>query len=263
MLARNDLLLLSLTRDGRLANPRPLDALQQRLAPATDCFVFCHGWLNDQAEAREAFIRYAGSSFWGTPDRGWRTRRASLGADGFAAVTDIEDLLIAGDDLAVRTQEAIVHLHRAGLSADSEEAFDEAFTVLEIITGKASTSGASLIAYFPMMKAPRGLTKMLGAERDAFVKSQYRENLELVQQIQAFRNQNVIHRTIPRADWHVLEQHAAVAISFARAAVALAITAWKSPTLAARDRAGLMTWLNAAYKTVSVTLPKQNDLTPE
>ena len=113
------------------------------------------------------------------------------------------------------------------------------------------------------MRAPRGLAKMLGADRDAFVKSEYRENLGLFEQIKGIRNENVVHRNIARGDWHVLEQHAAVAISFARAAVALAITAWKSSTLAARDRAGLMTWLDAAYKTLSVTLPKQNDLTPE
>ena len=60
MLARNDLVLLALTRDGRLTNPRPLDALLQRLSSATDCFVFCHGWLNDQAEAREGAQRFFG-----------------------------------------------------------------------------------------------------------------------------------------------------------------------------------------------------------
>jgi hypothetical protein len=60
MLARNDLLLLSLTGDGRLTNPRSLDALQQRLRSATDCFLFCHGWLNDQAEAREGAQRFFG-----------------------------------------------------------------------------------------------------------------------------------------------------------------------------------------------------------
>jgi hypothetical protein len=60
MLARNDLLLLSLTGDGRLTNPRSLDALQQRLRSATDCFVFCHGWLYDQAEAREGAQRFFG-----------------------------------------------------------------------------------------------------------------------------------------------------------------------------------------------------------
>ena len=60
VLARSDLLLLSLTRDGRLANPRPFDSLLQRLPSATDCFVFCHGWLNDQAEAREGAQRFLG-----------------------------------------------------------------------------------------------------------------------------------------------------------------------------------------------------------
>ena len=60
MLARSDLLLLSLTRDGRLASPRPFDSLQQRLPSATDCFLFCHGWLNDQAEARDSAHRFFG-----------------------------------------------------------------------------------------------------------------------------------------------------------------------------------------------------------
>jgi hypothetical protein len=60
MLVRNDLLLLSLARDGRLVNPRPLDTLQQRLAASTDCFLFCHGWLNDQAEARDGAQRFFG-----------------------------------------------------------------------------------------------------------------------------------------------------------------------------------------------------------
>lgn len=213
-------------------------------------------------EILEAFIRYAGSPMWGTADRGWRIRGAALGPDAFDAVTEIAHLLVADDDLAVRTQEAIVHLHRASLAADSEEAFDEAWKVLEIMTAKASTHGASLIAYFPLMKAPRGLKKMLAAERDAFVKSQYRENLERFEQIEGIRNQ-VIHRNIARADWHVLEQHAAVAISFARAAVQLAITAWKCPKLTAREPAGMMKWLEAAYKTLSITLPKKNDLAPE
>jgi hypothetical protein len=60
MVARNDLLMVSLTRDGRLANPRPLDALHQRLGSVTDCFLFCHGWLSDQAEAREGAERFFG-----------------------------------------------------------------------------------------------------------------------------------------------------------------------------------------------------------
>jgi len=215
-------------------------------------------------EMLDAFIRYAGSSIWGSQDQGWRIRGASLGVDAMSAVAEIEDLLVADDDLAVRTQEAIVHLHRASLTADSEEAFDEAFTVLEIMTGKASAGGVSQIAYFPMMRAPRGLKALRGAERDTFVKSQYRDNIDLFQQIQDVRNQHVIHREIPRADWHVLEQHAAVAISFARAAVALAITAWKSPRFAARDRNGLVKWLEAVYRTaLGTTLPRQSDLTPE
>ncbi len=58
MLPGHDLLLLSLARDGRLVSPRPFEAFQQRLRAATDCFVFCHGWLNDQAEARQGAQRF-------------------------------------------------------------------------------------------------------------------------------------------------------------------------------------------------------------
>lgn len=211
----------------------------------------------------DAFVRYTGTRMWGTANRRWRIRAAALDNDSFTAVAAIADLLLAGDDLAVRIQEAIIHLHRASLAADSEEAFDEAWKVLEIMTAEASTTGASLIAYFPLMKAPRGLKKMSGSERDAFVKAQYQENLNLFEQIASIRNENVIHRNIARADWHVLEQHAAVAISFARAAVELAISAWKSSSLAARDRTGLKKCLDAGYKTLSITLPKQSDLRPE
>jgi hypothetical protein len=53
-----DVLLLSLTRDGRLVDPRAFDAIQDRLPDATDCFLFCHGWLVDQAEAREGAARF-------------------------------------------------------------------------------------------------------------------------------------------------------------------------------------------------------------
>ena len=60
VLARNDLLLLALARDGRLLSPRPFDAFRERLPSATDCFVFCHGWLNDQTEAREGAQRFFG-----------------------------------------------------------------------------------------------------------------------------------------------------------------------------------------------------------
>jgi hypothetical protein len=58
MLARNNVLLLSLSGDGRLTTPRALEAFQQRLPSATDCFMLCHGWLYDHAEAREEAQRF-------------------------------------------------------------------------------------------------------------------------------------------------------------------------------------------------------------
>ena len=51
-------LLLSLTRDGRLVNPRALDTLDEQLPTATDCFLFSHGWLVDPAEARAGAVRF-------------------------------------------------------------------------------------------------------------------------------------------------------------------------------------------------------------
>ena len=41
-------------------SPSVFDVFRERLRSATDCFVFCHGWLNDQAEAREGAERFFG-----------------------------------------------------------------------------------------------------------------------------------------------------------------------------------------------------------
>jgi hypothetical protein len=119
-----------------------------------------------------------------------------------------------------------------------------------------------MIAYFPLIKAPRGLDKMRGVTRQAFVESQYRENLDRFKQMADVRN-NIIHRNIARADWHVLEQHSTAAVSFARDAISVGITAWKSPTIAARTPDDMISRLEAAYKKMGVTLPKENDLRPE
>jgi hypothetical protein len=51
-------LLLPLAADGRLVRPAALEGVQERLRQATDCFVFCHGWLYDLAEAREEAERF-------------------------------------------------------------------------------------------------------------------------------------------------------------------------------------------------------------
>jgi hypothetical protein len=55
---RLDVLPLTLTRDGRLANEAQLERLAKAAASATDCFVFCHGWLYDAAEARQDAARF-------------------------------------------------------------------------------------------------------------------------------------------------------------------------------------------------------------
>jgi hypothetical protein len=51
-------LLLSLAHDGRLTNPGALEMLHDRLATATDCFLFCPGWIADHLEARDAAARF-------------------------------------------------------------------------------------------------------------------------------------------------------------------------------------------------------------
>jgi hypothetical protein len=53
-----DVILLPLTSDGRLVRAVLIETIQDRLRQATDCFVFCHGWLYDLAEAREEAERF-------------------------------------------------------------------------------------------------------------------------------------------------------------------------------------------------------------
>ncbi len=53
-----DVLPLMLTKDGRLANDAQLERLAKAAQSATDCFVFCHGWLYDEAEARQEAARF-------------------------------------------------------------------------------------------------------------------------------------------------------------------------------------------------------------
>ena len=49
---------MTLTKDGRLANEAQVARLEKFAASATDCFVFCHGWLYDEAEARQDAARF-------------------------------------------------------------------------------------------------------------------------------------------------------------------------------------------------------------
>jgi hypothetical protein len=55
---RRDVLPISLTKDGRLANDAQLERVERAAASATDCFLFCHGWLYDEAEARQEAARF-------------------------------------------------------------------------------------------------------------------------------------------------------------------------------------------------------------
>jgi hypothetical protein len=53
-----EVILLPLKPDGRLAHPGGIEIFEDRLARATDCFVFCHGWLYEQVEARDEATRF-------------------------------------------------------------------------------------------------------------------------------------------------------------------------------------------------------------
>jgi hypothetical protein len=55
---RLDVLPLTLTKDGRLANEAQIERLAKAASATTDCFVFCHGWLYDEAEARQDAARF-------------------------------------------------------------------------------------------------------------------------------------------------------------------------------------------------------------
>lgn len=47
-----------MTKDGRFANEAQVERLAKVAASATDCFIFCHGWLYDEAEARQDAARF-------------------------------------------------------------------------------------------------------------------------------------------------------------------------------------------------------------
>lgn len=53
-----DVVTLALTRDGRLPGRETFDRLRTAASVATDCFVFCPGWLADEVDARQASARF-------------------------------------------------------------------------------------------------------------------------------------------------------------------------------------------------------------
>ena len=50
--------LVTLAKDGRLVDGVQLDRVAKAAASATDCFLFCHGWLYDAAEAQQESARF-------------------------------------------------------------------------------------------------------------------------------------------------------------------------------------------------------------
>jgi hypothetical protein len=53
-----EILPVTLTKDGRLADRVQLERVAKAAGSATDCFLFCQGWLDDQAEAHEKSVRF-------------------------------------------------------------------------------------------------------------------------------------------------------------------------------------------------------------
>jgi hypothetical protein len=49
---------VTLTKEGRLADRVELERVAKAVGSATDCFLFCHGWLHDQTEAHEESARF-------------------------------------------------------------------------------------------------------------------------------------------------------------------------------------------------------------
>jgi hypothetical protein len=53
-----DVLPVTLTKDGRLANEVQLERVAKAAGSATDCFIFCHSWLYHEGEARQETARF-------------------------------------------------------------------------------------------------------------------------------------------------------------------------------------------------------------
>ena len=53
-----EVLFLPLTRDGRVEDPAALRKIGKLLPAVTDCFLFCHGWLYERADAKREAARF-------------------------------------------------------------------------------------------------------------------------------------------------------------------------------------------------------------
>jgi hypothetical protein len=53
-----EILPVTLTKDGRLADRVQLERVAKAVGSATDCFLFCHGWLDDETEAHQQSARF-------------------------------------------------------------------------------------------------------------------------------------------------------------------------------------------------------------
>jgi hypothetical protein len=53
-----EILPVTLAKDGRLADKVQLERVAKAAGSATDCFLFCHGWLDDETEANQESARF-------------------------------------------------------------------------------------------------------------------------------------------------------------------------------------------------------------
>jgi len=168
-------------------------------------------------------------------------------------LSDWQDLLNANDDMATRIRQAIVHLDRAQRTADVEEGFDEAWTVLEILAGNATRALFATVCYLPLYFVPQDFDRLPTRQREALVAEAYERHKRYLSSAKVFRNQRVVHREFTGTDVSVLDHNARWLLSFGRTALRAAISSWQSGARSPRE---MVSNLRSAYeKNYGMRLP--------
>ena len=212
-----------------------------------------------ELDVGEANVRIDGAEGWGGI-----YRRTSLPI-GVESPEDWRNILVkwqpilnAEDDLAVRIQEANIHLHRCRASYGVEEKLDEAWKVLELLSGHAGKKGAALLCYLPLWFIPAEFKDFTGRRRMAFLREEYERLTKQFKTVDETRNKVMAHRERPRADWAVIQHHAVWAESFARDAILGAATGWIN---GARQPMDVVNILKKSYeKGFGIKLPTKTDI---